>query len=79
MWERLPGADPFGSFLAALDPQALATYAAQHQRIFYIAGRLSGPDDVAEVQTTTDWLSSHYHLVGQSTAGSATVWLYSTQ
>jgi hypothetical protein len=79
IWERLPGADPFGGFLAALDTQALATYAAQHQRIFFIAGRLSGPSDVAEVQTTTAWLNSHYHLVSQSTAGSATVWLYSTQ
>jgi uncharacterized membrane protein len=79
IWERLPGADPFGGFLAALDTSALATYAAHHRRIFYIAGRLSGTDDVASVQMTTAWLNSHYHLVSQSTAGAATVWLYSTQ
>jgi hypothetical protein len=79
IWERLPGADPFGGFQAALDPQALATYAAEHQRIFFISGRLSGPDDGAAVQTTTAWLESHYHLVSQSNVGAATVWLYSTQ
>ena len=79
IWERLPGADPFGGFLYALDTQALAAYAAQHRRIFYIAGRLGVPSDVTEVQTTVAWLNSHYHLVSQSSAGSATVWLYSTQ
>jgi mannosyltransferase len=79
VWERLPGTDPFAGYQAALDPQALAAYGAQHTRIFFIAGRLSGADDVAAVQATTAWLDSHYHLVSQSTDGAASVRLYATQ
>jgi mannosyltransferase len=78
LWERLPEADPFAHYQDALDPQALSRYAALHHRFFFVAGRLSGPDDVAKVQATISWLNSHYQLLGQSSdSTAATVLLYS--
>jgi len=77
LWERLPEADPFAHYQDALDTQALSRYAALHHRFFFVAGRLSGPDDVAKVQATITWLNSHYQLLGQSSDSVATVLLYS--
>jgi uncharacterized membrane protein len=78
LWERLPEADPFAHYQDALDPQALSRYAALHHRFFFVAGRLSVPDDVAKVQATINWLNSHYQLLGQSSdSTAATVLLYS--
>jgi uncharacterized membrane protein len=77
LWERLPAEDPFARYQDALDPQALSRYAALHHRFFFVAGRLSGPDDVARVQATISWLNSHYQLLGQSSGSTAaTVYLY---
>jgi mannosyltransferase len=77
LWERLPGEDPFAHYQDALDPQALSSYAALHHRFFFVAGRLSGADDVVKVQATITWLNSHYQLLGQTSDGVATVLLYS--
>jgi uncharacterized membrane protein len=77
LWERLPQVDPFAHYQDALDTQSLSRYAALHHRFFFIAGRLADPDDVAKVQATINWLNSHYHLLGHSANGAATVMLYS--
>jgi uncharacterized membrane protein len=77
LWERLPAADPFAHYQDALDPQALSRYAALHHRFFFVAGRLSSPDDTAKAQATINWLNSRYQLLGQSSSSAATVLLYS--
>jgi hypothetical protein len=77
LWERLPDGDPFAHYQDALDPQALSRYASLHHRFFFVAGRLSVPDDVPKVQATINWLNSHYQLLGQTNDSVATVLLYS--
>jgi uncharacterized membrane protein len=72
------GGDPFAGFSGALDTRALATYAALHPRLFFIAGRFSDGADELRALTTQQWLSAHYRLLGQTSTGIVTIWLYDT-
>lgn len=82
-----PGAFPWvsyditnrlGNYQAALDTHALALYAAQHPRLFFITARLSGEASVDRVQSAEQWLGSHYRLIAQFTGPTVTIHLYTT-
>lgn len=78
-WENNYGPiNPAAGFGAAVEPSALAVYGARHPRLFFIAGRLSGNDDVLSVQNAEKWLDSHYHLIGQIVTPTVTIRLYAT-
>lgn len=73
--------DPFypnRNYKAALDPQALATFGAQHPHLFFIIGRVPNINTDVDVQAAQHWLDTHYHLVGQFVTKGVTVRLYST-
>jgi hypothetical protein len=77
--DRFGNGDPFHSFAQALDPQALAAFAAHHPRIFFIAGRFSNAGDAAHARAIQAWLDAHYTLVAQtSTTGLVSIRLYQT-
>jgi uncharacterized membrane protein len=63
---------------AALDPNALTVFAKNHAHIFFISGRLSGEQDVIQVQKAEHWLDSHFHLIAQRNVGGFSVRLYAT-
>lgn len=70
--------NPSADYSQALNPAALAVFAAHHPRIFFIAGRLTDDADVARVNATESWLDAHYRFVGQTTSGIVTIRLYDT-
>jgi hypothetical protein len=73
-WNTFSSANPD----AAVDPTALAAYAAQHPRIFFIVGRLPDSAAAAKAQAAQMWLDSHYHFIAQIVTRTVTVRLYST-
>ncbi|HEV2580135.1 MAG TPA: glycosyltransferase family 39 protein [Ktedonobacteraceae bacterium] len=75
-WEQFGPANPSNGTFAAVDPQALAAYAAQHPRFFYILGRFPDNTSAARAQSAQDWLDSHYHLLGRIHAPTVTISLY---
>jgi 4-amino-4-deoxy-L-arabinose transferase-like glycosyltransferase len=75
---RYGSGDPFAHFGAALDPTALAAYAARHPRMFYIEGRFSDDADAARAHKTQAWLDSHYRFIAQTSSGIVTIRLYDT-
>ena len=70
--------DPFAHFGVALDPDALAAYAAHHSRLFFIEGRFSDEADAARAHKAQAWLDAHYHFVAQAGSGIVTIRLYDT-
>jgi uncharacterized membrane protein len=56
----------------------VAAYAAQHARVFFMAGDFNSPADVAQAQTTQRWLDSHYQLIAQVTSSGNSIRLYAT-
>jgi hypothetical protein len=78
VWSRYGHGDPFSTYSQALNPVALAAYAAQHPRIFFIEGRFTDAADEAKAHAAQAWLDSHYHFVAQTTSGVVTIRLYIT-
>ncbi|HEX6798511.1 MAG TPA: glycosyltransferase family 39 protein [Ktedonobacterales bacterium] len=68
--------DPFAHFGVALDPGALAAYAAHHPRLFFIEGRFSDGADAVRAHKAQAWLDAHYHFVAQTSSGIVTIRLY---
>jgi uncharacterized membrane protein len=77
VWSRYGHGSPFAGYSRAVDPAALAAYAAQHPRIFFIEGRFTAADG-PKVRAAQAWLDSHYHLVAQTSSGVVTIRLYVT-
>ncbi len=78
-WSLYGHGDPFGNFSRALDPSALAAYAARHPRLFFIEGRFTNAADAAKAHAAQAWLDAHYRLVGQTSSGVVTIRLYDTR
>ena len=77
-WQNYGPANPKSGPDAALDPQAIATYAKKYARFFYIVGRVPTDQAAARVQSTEHWLDKHYHFVDQIAKTTVTVRLYAT-
>jgi hypothetical protein len=77
-WNLYGTGDPFGDYQQALDPQALARYAPQHPRLFFIEGRFVNAGDQAKAHAAQAWLDTHYRLVGQTSSDVVTIRLYDT-
>ena len=75
---RYGSGDPFAHYSAALDPTALAAYAAQHPRLFFIEGRFANDADAAHAHATQAWLDDHFRFLGQTSSGIVTIRLYDT-
>ncbi|HEX8035721.1 MAG TPA: glycosyltransferase family 39 protein [Ktedonobacterales bacterium] len=56
----------------------LAAYAAQHPRLYFVAGDVGSARDAAQQQAVQQWLDSHYRLVDQVSSMNSTVRLYDT-
>ncbi len=76
--DRFGSGDPFQTYQEALDPQALAAFAAHHSRIFFIAGRFADATDAARAQAAQTWLDAHYTFVAQTSSSIVTIRLYQT-
>lgn len=77
-WENFGPVDPTAGSNAAVDPQALARYAARHPHLFYIVGRVPTAAAAKQAQAAQQWLDSHYHLLGRLHAPTVTVSWYAT-
>lgn len=77
-WDHLGPANPASGTFAAVDPAALATFAAHHPRMFYILGRYPDNTAAAKAQAAQNWLDAHYHLLGRITTRTVTISLYAT-
>lgn len=77
-WVNYDLTNRVGNGLPAVDPRALAIFAAHHPRIFYIVGRVSSSTAVAHARFAQHWLDTHYHLVGQIVTRTVSVRLYET-
>ncbi|RAQ94212.1 hypothetical protein [Thermogemmatispora tikiterensis] len=77
-WQTSSGfAAPGRSADAALDIAAVAAYARQHTRLFYIVGRVPDQQGAERVSQVLAWLDAHYRLLGQvASAGHISVRLY---
>lgn len=78
-WDLYGHGDPFGAYQQALDPTALASYAAKHPRLFFIEGRFVDAADEAKAHAAQAWLDAHYRLIGQTSSGVVTIRLYDTR
>jgi uncharacterized membrane protein len=63
---------------AAVNPLALATFATNHPRIFFIIGRISSQSKAARAYSAQQWLDSHYHFIDQIVTPTVTIRLYAT-
>ncbi len=77
-WQTSSGFAALGrSADAALDIGAVAAYARQHTRLFYIVGRVPDQQGADRVNQVVAWLDAHYRLLGQvASAGHISVRLY---
>ena len=78
-WSLYGHGDPFGTFAQALEPSALAAYAARHPRIFFIEGRFTDAADAAKAHAAQAWLDAHEQLVGETSSGVVMIRLYATR
>jgi mannosyltransferase len=78
-WSLYGHGNPFGRFAQALDPSALAAYAAEHPRLFFIEGRFTDARDAAKAHAAQAWLDAHYRLIAQTSSGVVTIRLYDTR
>jgi uncharacterized membrane protein len=67
--------DPYAHYTDAINPELIATYAANHPRLFYIIGRAN----VSLTVPTQQWLDNHYHSTDQIVTPTVIVRLYATQ
>jgi uncharacterized membrane protein len=77
-WQNFGPANPSNGAFAAVDPNALAAYAAQHPRLFYILSRFPDNISAAKAQAAQDWLDTHYHLLARIHTSTVTISLYAT-
>jgi hypothetical protein len=77
-WENFGPVDPTTGSAAAVDPHALALYAARHPRLFYIVGRVPTDAAATQAQVAQQWLDSHYHLLGRIHTPTVTISWYTT-
>lgn len=77
-WANFGPADPRSSFEAAVEPAALAAYAAQHPHLFFIVGRVPDDASAARARAAQHWLDSHYRLIARIVTRTVTVSLYAT-
>jgi mannosyltransferase len=77
-WSNFGPVNPYSSPEAAVDPNALATYAANHPRIFYITGRIPNSAAAARALAAQHWLDTHYHLLDRIVTPTVTISLYAT-
>jgi mannosyltransferase len=77
-WANFGPANPRSGPEAALDPGALAAYAAQHPRIFFITGRIPNDAAGARASAAQHRLDSHYHLIDRIVTRTVTISLYAT-
>ena len=73
-WRSFGSANPD----AAVDTHVLATYAANHPRLFFIVGRLPNPATANRAQLARTWLDTHYHCIGQVVTRTVIIRLYTT-
>ncbi len=77
-WQNFGPVDPATGSSAAVDPHALALYAAQRPRLFYIVGRVPTDAAAKQAQAAQQWLDSHYHLLGRIHTPTVTISWYAT-
>ena len=77
-WANFGPANPQLGPESAVDPHALAAYAAKHPRIFYILGRIPSDAAAARAQAAEHWLDSHYRLIDRIMTPTVTISLYAT-
>jgi len=77
-WVNYDLTNHLGNAAAALDPNALSSFAAKHPHIFFIVGRLPSDLSVARAQHAQNWLDTHYHLLAKIVTPTVTVRLYAT-
>ncbi len=77
-WENFGPVDPSAGPQAAVNPSALAAYAAKHPHLFFIVGRLPDDTAVAQAKAAQQWLDSHYRLLGRIHTPTVTISLYAT-
>ncbi len=77
-WENFGPVDPATGSAAAVDPRALALYAARHPRLFYIVGRVPTSVAAAQAQAAQYWLDSQYRLLGRIHTPTVTISWYAT-
>ena len=77
-WSNFGSTNPATGYDAAVDSTALATYGAQHARIFFITGRIASAANAAKAQAAQKWLDQHYHFIAQIVTRTVTIRLYAT-
>ena len=77
-WTNFGPVDPTTGSSAAIDPQALARYAAQHSHLFYIVGRVPTNAAAKQALAAQQWLDGHYHLLGRIHTPTVTISWYAT-
>jgi 4-amino-4-deoxy-L-arabinose transferase and related glycosyltransferases of PMT family len=77
-WQQFGPAQPQSSLLAALDTQALTTFANHHPHLIMVIGRVPDAQGAAHAQQTVQWLNQHYHLTAHYQSATVTVWYYTT-
>ena len=75
-WTQFGPVNPAEGFNAAIDPAAIARFATEHKRFFYIIGRVPSPQAQQQVDEVEKWLSTQYHHIGQLGTSTVTVNLY---
>ncbi|GCE14111.1 glycosyltransferase family 39 protein [Tengunoibacter tsumagoiensis] len=78
-WSNFGPVNQRVGFAAAADPASLQPYAAEHQRLFYVIGRLPDAEAAQHVGQARQWLDQHYHFVDQLVTSTVTIRLYLTQ
>lgn len=79
IWPIAQDSITYQDAVQATNPQALATFAAHHAHIFYIIGRLSDAQTVANAARGQAFLDSHYRFAGQYSNSAVSVRLYITR
>ncbi len=77
-WVNYDLTNHLGNAEAAVNPLALATFATNHPRIFFIIGRISSQSKAARAHLVQQWLDSHYHFIDQIVTPTVTIRLYAT-
>ena len=77
-WVNYDLTNHLGNAEAAVDPNALSSFAAKHPHIFFIVGRLPNDLSAARAQHAQNWLDTHYHLLAKIVTPTVTVRLYAT-
>ncbi len=78
-WQTFGPADPNAQdYQAAVNINALQTYASKHPRLFFIEGRVANNDEAQRMHNAISWLDSHYRFISQIMSSNVTIRLYVT-